>query len=109
MMRPKQKSEKCICALSQTVSETPLTAWLPWSRWTNRSLVRSTALSYGCMWRGQGRDKGNDDVNTNDGNRNFYTGLVSEVHKITSKLEANYQNYKLFVRGKALYDTQIIN
>lgn len=68
-----------------------------------------STLSYGRLWRVQGRDKGNDDVNTNDGNRNFDTGLVSEVYKITSELEANYQNYGLFVRGTGFYDTQIMD
>ncbi|CAI8771740.1 DUF1302 domain-containing protein [Pseudomonas sp. IT-232MI5] len=68
-----------------------------------------TTLSYGRLWRVQGRDKTNDDVNTNDGNRNFDTGLVSEVYKITSELETNYQNYGLFVRGTAFYDTQLMD
>lgn len=68
-----------------------------------------TTLSYGQMYRVQGRDKSNDDTNGNDGNRNFDTGLVSEVFKITSDLEANYQNYGLFVRGTAFYDTQIMD
>ena len=68
-----------------------------------------TTLSYGRMWRVQGRDKSNDDVNTNDGNRNFDTGLVSEVYKITSELEANYQNYGLFMRGTGFYDTQLMD
>ncbi|HBO3968852.1 TPA: DUF1302 domain-containing protein [Pseudomonas aeruginosa] len=68
-----------------------------------------STLSYGRLWRVQGRDKQNDDVNSNDGNRNFDTGLVSEVYKITSELEANYQNYGLFVRGTAFYDTQIMD
>ncbi|MGY4534767.1 hypothetical protein ACVW0Y_003910 [Pseudomonas sp. TE3786] len=68
-----------------------------------------TTVSYGQLWRVQGRDKNNDDINTNDGNRNFDTGLVSEVYKITSDLEATYKNYGLFVRGTAFYDTQIMD
>lgn len=68
-----------------------------------------TTLSYGRLWRVQGRDKSNDDINTNDGNRNFDTGLVSEVYKITSELEANYQNYGVFMRGTAFYDTQLMD
>ncbi|MEO4048186.1 DUF1302 domain-containing protein [Pseudomonas sp. CAU 1711] len=68
-----------------------------------------TTLSYGQLYRVQGRDKSNDDTNGNDGNRNFDTGLVSEVYKITSDLEANYQNYGMFVRGTAFYDTQIMD
>ncbi|OLU17500.1 glycine/betaine transmethylase [Pseudomonas sp. PA1(2017)] len=68
-----------------------------------------TTLSYGQLWRVQGQSRGNDDVNVNDGNRNFDTGLASEVFKITSDLEMNYQNYGLFVRGTAFYDTQIMD
>lgn len=68
-----------------------------------------TTLSYGQLWRVQGQDKTNDDINTNDGNRNFDTGLVSEVFKITSDLEASYRNYGVFIRGTAFYDTQIMD
>ncbi|AYC33385.1 DUF1302 domain-containing protein [Pseudomonas cavernae] len=69
-----------------------------------------TTLSYGAMWRVQGRDEDNiDDINTDDGNRNFDTGLVSEVYKATSDLSAKYENYGLFMRGTAYYDTQIMD
>ena len=68
-----------------------------------------TTISYGQLWRVQGQDKTNNDINTNDGNRNFDTGLVSEVFKITSDLEVSYQNYGAFVRGTAFYDTQIMD
>lgn len=68
-----------------------------------------TTLSYGQLWRVQGRDKTNDDVNINDGNRNFDTGLVSEVYKVTSDLEVSYKNYGAFVRGSAFYDAQIMD
>lgn len=68
-----------------------------------------TTVSYGQMWRVQGQDKSNNDINGNDGNRNFDTGLVSEVYKVTSDLEVTYQNYGAFVRGTAFYDTQIMD
>jgi hypothetical protein len=68
-----------------------------------------TTVSYGQLWRVQGQDKTNNDINTNDGNRNFGTGLVSEVFKITTDAEAKYQNYGAFVRGTAFYDTQIMD
>ena len=68
-----------------------------------------TTVSYGQLWRVQGQDKSNNDINTNDGNRNFGTGLVSEVYKATSDLEVTYQNYGAFVRGTAFYDTQIMD
>ena len=66
-------------------------------------------ISYGQLWRVQGQDKTNNDINSNDGNRNFDTGLVSEVFKVTSDLEVSYQNYGAFVRGTAFYDTQIMD
>jgi hypothetical protein len=66
-------------------------------------------ISYGQLWRVQGADKNNDNINENDGNRAFDTGLVSEVFKITSELQASYQNYGLFVRGSGFYDRQIMD
>ncbi|HBN8236166.1 TPA: DUF1302 domain-containing protein [Pseudomonas aeruginosa] len=68
-----------------------------------------TTISYGALWRVQGRDKNNDDINGNDGNRNFDPGLVSEVYKITSDLGASWRNYGLFLRGSTFYDTQIMD
>lgn len=68
-----------------------------------------TTVSYGQLWRVQGRDKTKNDINTNDGNRNFDTGLVSEVFKLTTDVEVTYQNYGAFVRGTAFYDTQIMD
>lgn len=68
-----------------------------------------TTVSYGQLWRVQGQDKTNNDINGNDGNRNFDTGLVSELYKVTSDLEVTYQNYGAFVRGTAFYDTQIMD
>ncbi|MDO9616702.1 MAG: DUF1302 domain-containing protein [Pseudomonas sp.] len=68
-----------------------------------------TTVSYGQLWRVQGQDKTNNDINTNDGNRNFNTGLVSEVFKVTTDMEVTYQNYGAFVRGTAFYDTQIMD
>ncbi|OLF53433.1 DUF1302 domain-containing protein [Pseudomonas chlororaphis] len=68
-----------------------------------------TTVSYGTLWRVQGRDKSNDDLNGNDGNRNFNTGLVSEVYKVTSDLGATYRNYGLFLRGSTFYDTQVMD
>ena len=66
-----------------------------------------TTLSYGAMWRVQGQDKTNDGINSNDGNRNYDTGIVSQVYKITSDLELNWENYGLFARGTAFYDSEL--
>lgn len=67
-----------------------------------------TTVSYGSVWRVSGRDDVSD-INTDDGNRNFDTGQVSEVFKVTSELLLNYENYGAFVRGTAAYDTQIMD
>ena len=78
-----------------------------------------TTLSYGTMWRVQGQDlkhyKGSDtadhdDVNTNDGNRAYDTGLVSQVFRVSADLEIDWEDqYGLFVRGTAFYDTQMMD
>ena len=76
-------------------------------------------LSYGAMWRVQGRDDkiyrgsttpDHDDVNRNDGNRAFDKGLVSQVVRISADLEVDWQErYGLFIRGTAFYDTELMD
>lgn len=78
-----------------------------------------TTLSYGAMWRVESRDDAiyrgdtsptHDDVNTNDGNRAFDKGLVSQVFKLTAELEVNVRDqYGLYVRGNAFYDTVLMD
>lgn len=68
-----------------------------------------STVSYGRLWRVQGQETNNDNLNQNDGNRNFDTGLTSEVFKITSDLSLTYKNYGAFLRGTAFYDTQIMD
>jgi len=72
-----------------------------------------TTLSYGLSWRVEKRDSdligianGGKafSVNGDDGNLNYDRGLVSNVSKITSELELNYQNFSAFIRGTAFYD-----
>ncbi|CAM3635905.1 DUF1302 domain-containing protein [Parendozoicomonas haliclonae] len=66
-----------------------------------------TTVSYGAMWRVQGQDKDNDGINGNDGNRNYDTGLVSQVYKVTSDLSLSWENYGLFARGTAFHDAEM--
>ncbi|MET4693850.1 DUF1302 domain-containing protein [Endozoicomonas lisbonensis] len=78
-----------------------------------------TTLSYGTLWRVQGQDlkhyKGSstadhDDVNTNDGNRAYDTGVVSQVFRISADLEVDWEDqYGLFIRGTAFYDTRMMD
>ena len=78
-----------------------------------------TTLSYGTLWRVQGQDmkhyKGSstpnhDDVNTNDGNRAYDTGVVSQVFRISADLEVDWEDqYGFFIRGTAFYDTHMMD
>ena len=78
-----------------------------------------TTVSYGAMWRVEGRDNtryrgsstpNHDDVNLNDGNRAFDKGLVSQVIKVSADLEIDWQEqYGVFIRGTAFYDTVMMD
>ncbi|KEQ17503.1 DUF1302 domain-containing protein [Endozoicomonas numazuensis] len=78
-----------------------------------------TAVSYGAMWRVEGRDNtryrgsstpNHDDVNLNDGNRAFDKGLVSQVIKVSADLEIDWQEqYGVFIRGTAFYDSVLMD
>ncbi|WP_290538092.1 DUF1302 domain-containing protein [Alcanivorax sp.] len=89
--------------------------------WTGRL---DTALSVGALFRTEGQDRmlaANEDVvdmtlkgygaqvNKNDANNNFDTGLASLVYKITPEMELNWQGrYGMFVRATAFHDQQIM-
>jgi len=67
-----------------------------------------TTLSYGQMYRMESQDKNNDDINTNDGNRNFSKGkMVTNAGSITSIFKLSYDNYGLTLKGRGYYDHQI--
>jgi hypothetical protein len=73
-----------------------------------------TQLSYGALWRVEGRDcrliaNANGgcgpSANGDDGNLNFETGLVSSVIKATSEIELKFRDsWGLFLRGVAFHD-----
>ena len=73
-----------------------------------------STVSYGMSWRVADRDEdlvgiangGNAySVNGDDGNLNYDEDkLISQVAKITSDLELQYNNFGLFLRGSAFYD-----
>ncbi|MCK4507885.1 MAG: DUF1302 family protein, partial [Desulfuromonadales bacterium] len=73
-----------------------------------------STVSYGMMWRLDDADSGiigignggkKNSVNYDDGNLNYDKGLVSSLAKINSELDIATENFGLFVRGKAFYDT----
>ncbi len=72
-----------------------------------------TTLSAGIAWRVQDRDEnivgiangGNAySVNSDDGNLNYDTGIISKVLKATSELELNYHHFTFFTRASYFYD-----
>lgn len=72
-----------------------------------------TTLSYGAMWRVADRDprligiaNGGTavSVNSDDGNLNYDTGLVSNAVKATTELELSYKNFGGFLRLYGFYD-----
>jgi hypothetical protein len=73
-----------------------------------------TTLSYGALWRVEGRDcrliaNANGgcgaSANGDDGNLNFETGLVSSAVKATSEIELKFRDsWGLFLRGIAFHD-----
>lgn len=74
-----------------------------------------TTLSYGVRLRTEKRDKeligiANGgrafSVNSDDGNLNYSTGLISNAFKTTSEIELNYKKIGAFVRGLAFYDIE---
>ena len=83
-----------------------------------------TALSVGALFRTEGQDRmlaANEDVvdmtlkgygaqvNKNDANNNFDTGLASLVYKITPELDLSWQGrYGMFLRATAFHDQQIM-
>jgi len=68
-----------------------------------------STLSYGQMYRMEKQDKNNDDINTNDGNRNFSKGkLVTNAGSLVSTLKLGYGDYGLTLKGRGYYDYQIV-
>ena len=83
-----------------------------------------TTLSAGALFRTQSQNRelaANEDpivmagrgystqLNKNDGNNNFDTGLASLVGRITSELALDFgSNYGVFVRGTSFYDAVIM-
>jgi len=67
-----------------------------------------TTLSYGQMYRMENQARDNDDINTNDGNRNFSKGgLVTHTGSVVSTLKLGYGDYGLTLKGRGYYDHQI--
>ena len=85
----------------------------------------NTTLSAGALWRTQSGKRellANEEVlfmtsqgygtqiNRNDANNNFDTGLASLVGKVTPELSLSYRgDYGIFVRGTAFYDAVIMD
>src|SRR5690606_5021676 len=84
-----------------------------------------TTLSAGALWRTEGRDRmlaATDDIvymstrgystqiNKNDANNNYDTGLASLVGKATTELALDFgSSYGVFMRGTTFYDHVIMD
>ncbi|MEQ3723793.1 DUF1302 domain-containing protein [Alcanivorax sp.] len=84
-----------------------------------------TTLSVGALFRTEGQDSMlaatgdvvdmtkagyGSQINKNDANNNYDTGLASLVYKITPELDLSWQGkYGMFLRGTAFYDQVIMN
>ena len=84
-----------------------------------------TTLSVGALFRTEGQDSMlaatgdvvdmtaagyGSQINKNDANNNFDTGLASLVYKITPELDLSWQGkYGMFLRGTAFYDQEIMD
>jgi hypothetical protein len=76
-----------------------------------------TTISFGQTWREQSRDPrligtanggSGRSPNIDDGNLNYRKGRVSSAYKLVSELSLDYgENFGIFVRGSALYDTLV--
>ena len=64
-----------------------------------------TTVSYGATFRVADRDPELlTDVNGNDGDLNYKTGIVSNAFKFTSEFDLGYGDFGLFVRGSGFFD-----
>ena len=66
-----------------------------------------TTLSYGATFRVEDPDPElTADINGNDGDLNYKTGVVSNAVKFTSEFDLGYRNFGLFVRGTGFFDAE---
>ncbi len=78
-------------ALFRTESQDPMLA-------ATDDVIQMTKMGYGSQ------------INKNDANNNFDTGLASLVYKITPELDLSWQGkYGMFLRGTAFYDQVIMD
>jgi hypothetical protein len=67
-----------------------------------------TSLKAAAQWRTESRDKtlstDSENLNLNDGNNNFDTGLVSAKGSFIIELAGQREDFSFFIRGDGLYD-----
>ena len=63
-----------------------------------------TTISYGLTFRVQKRDDELTGINSDDGDRNYARGLVSNTSKIIGELELDYGNFGAFARVHGFID-----
>lgn len=61
-------------------------------------LTLDNVASYGTTYRVNPQDESNDGVNSNDGNRNFDKGFVSQTFSLRTEFDLNFDNVGFFAR-----------
>lgn len=114
-----------------TLALAPSTAALDFSFDNGISLDLDTTVTYGAQWRVESRKSSNGAdafldalaenpflpltdpryaeqqtvlLNGDDGNNNFDTGLISNRLTLLLEMDARWQDYGIFMRGRAYYD-----
>lgn len=67
-------------------------------------LSLDTTLSHGLTFRVERRDDHLTGINSDDGDRNYGRGLVSNTTRIISEIDLNYRNVGAFARGQGFID-----
>ncbi len=71
------------------------------------SMALDNTISYGVLSRVSAQDEDNDGINSNDGNRNFKEGIVSQVVSLRTEMDLNFGDYGFFARGSAHKDVEM--
>lgn len=61
-------------------------------------LTLDNVATYGTTYRVNPQDESNDGINSNDGNRNFDVGFVSQTLSLRTELDLNFDNVGFFAR-----------
>lgn len=66
-----------------------------------------TTISYGVTLRAEKRDESIGGPNSDDGNRTFSSGIVSNTARITTELDLDAGTFGLFARASGFFDAEV--